>query len=86
MLAILLKYSNLGGRFALRNSLPRTEIISDPGQLFELMDNPKFELTLIEQLNRIALMVTYRIKDPYVVENHASNLPISIFTTAYARY
>jgi hypothetical protein len=51
-----------------------------------MLEDPKIDVSTFEQLNAVTMMVTYTIKDEYMVENHASNLPISIWTTAYGRY
>ena len=77
--------NSLWGRFSLRNQLSRTVIISDPYDLAEYFDNPKFELNDVYTLNRDLVLVTYTPKTEFVEENSSSNVVLSLWTTSAAR-
>ena len=77
--------NNLWGRFALRNRLAKTEIVDDFGRYAEILTDHTVDINQLEEINEETMLITYTKKDEYMVENKASNLPISIYTTAYAR-
>lgn len=77
--------NNLWGRFALRNRLAKTEIVDDFGRFAEILNDHTVDVNSIDWLNEDTILITYTKKDEYMVENKSSNLPISIYTTAYAR-
>jgi hypothetical protein len=70
----------------LRNNLPHSVIISDAGEFLDYLDNSKIEVCGTWDINDEAMILSYKHKDEYMIENKSSNLAISVFTTAYARY
>jgi hypothetical protein len=75
----------LWGRFSLRNTLSRTEIIHDPVKFLEIVDNHRFNVLRVDTPAPQMAMVTYEPRNCFVEENPVTNVVISLFTTSAAR-
>jgi hypothetical protein len=77
--------NSLWGRFSLRNGLSTSVVTDSPTVLRQLLDDPKIDISSVDQLTNDVVLITYSPVDEFVEENDSSNVIISILTTSYAR-
>ena len=74
------------GKFAQRNDLAQTTIVTDPNEFFNLMFSGKYTIKYFHFLNLDACMVQWTYNKRCIAPpNKVNNVFIAAFTTAYAR-
>ena len=73
------------GKFAQRSNLIKTEMVTEPKQLFDYLYSPEFEVTDARLVNDETVEVHYRNVGEFEEQNNKVNIVIAAFTTAYAR-
>ena len=77
--------NSLWGRFALRNLLSKTLITNDPFDLYVYFNDPKIELSCLDQISENMFLITYKTKEEFIEEHDSSNIVLSLWTTSAAR-
>uniref|UniRef100_A0A914GTD6 DNA-directed DNA polymerase n=2 Tax=Globodera rostochiensis TaxID=31243 RepID=A0A914GTD6_GLORO len=77
--------NSLWGRFSLRNGLSKSQVTDSPAELRRLLDNPRIEVSSIDQLSDEAVLVTYSTLTEWIEEHGCSNIVVSLWTTSAAR-
>lgn len=80
-----LKLNSLWGRFSLRNTLSKTLVSDDPLEIDKIMSGDIYEVSSIDLLDKNKVMMVYNNKKDFIVENDASNIILSLWTTSAAR-
>uniref|UniRef100_A0A914QTG8 DNA-directed DNA polymerase n=1 Tax=Panagrolaimus davidi TaxID=227884 RepID=A0A914QTG8_9BILA len=80
-----LKLNSLWGRFSLRNTLSKTLVSDDPLEVDRILSGDAYEVSSIDLLDENRVMIIYNEKKDFIVENDASNIIISLWTTSAAR-
>ena len=73
------------GKFAQRSNLIKTELVTEPKELFDLLYSSEFEVTDARLVNDDTVEVHYRNIGEFEEQNNKVNIVIAAFTTAYAR-
>ena len=73
------------GKFAQRSNLTKTELVTEPGRLFELLYSEETEVADARLVNDETTEVHYRNVGEFEEQNNKVNIVIAAFTTAYAR-
>ena len=73
------------GKFAQRSNMPKTDLMYDPKDFFELLYSDEFEVCDARLVNDDAMEVHYRNMKGFEDTNNKVNVVIAAFTTAYAR-
>ena len=81
----LIMFFFLLGKFAQRSSLIKTELVTEPKELFDLLYSSEFEVTDARLVNDETVEVHYRNIGEFEEQNNKVNIVIAAFTTAYAR-
>ena len=63
----------------------KTELVTEPKRLFELLDKPEYEVIDARLVNDETVEVHYRNTEEFEEQNNKVNIVIAAFTTAYAR-
>jgi len=66
--------NSLWGRFSLRNTLSKTEIVTSADKLADYWNDYRIEISELDQLTETAMMVTYKTKDEFITEHPSSNI------------
>ena len=77
--------NTLWGRFGMRPNLPKTEFITGPAKLYELLESDEVEMNDVNFHGEQFAEITYQFSPNYVSVNETTNVLIAAFTTAYAR-
>ena len=77
--------SFLLGKFAQRSNLTKTELVTDPNRLFELLSSEETEVPDIRLVNPETVEVQFKSAWGFEESNDKVNIVIAAFTTAYAR-
>ena len=75
----------LSGKFAQRSNLVKTEMVTEPKELFDLLYSSEFEVTDARLVNDETVEAHYRNVGEFEEQNNKVNIVIAAFTTAYAR-
>ena len=81
----LIMFFFLLGKFAQRSNLIKTELVTEPKELFDLLYSSEFEVTDARLVNDETVEVHYRNVGEFEEQNNKVNIVIAAFTTAYAR-
>ena len=81
----LIMFFFLLGKFAQRSNLIKTEMVTEPKELFDLLYSSEFEVTDARLVNDETVEVHYRNVGEFEEQNNKVNIVIAAFTTAYAR-
>ena len=73
------------GKFAQRSNLTKTELVTDPNRLFELLSSEETEVPDIRLVNAETVEVQFKSAWGFEESNDKVNIVIAAFTTAYAR-
>ena len=73
------------GKFAQRSNLIKTEMVTEPKELFDLLYSSEFEVTDARLVNDETVEAHYRNVGEFEEQNNKVNIVIAAFTTAYAR-
>ena len=73
------------GKFAQRSNLTKTELVTDPNRLFELLFSEETEVPDIRLVNAETVEVQFKSALGFEESNDKVNIVIAAFTTAYAR-
>ena len=73
------------GKFAQRSNLIKTEMVTEPKELFDLLYKPEYEVIDARLVNDETVEVHYRNVGEFEEQNNKVNIVIAAFTTAYAR-
>ena len=73
------------GKFAQRSNLIKTEMVTEPKQLFDYLYSSEFEVTDARLVNDETVEVHYRNVGEFEEQNNKVNIVVAAFTTAYAR-
>ena len=63
----------------MRSRLSQTVICTNDVDFSRYLNDYKIEITYLEQLTEEAMMVIYKTKDEFVVENASSNLVVALW-------
>ena len=77
--------NSLWGRFALRNLLSKSYVTDDPFDLTTYFNDPKLEISTIDEVNDDIFLITYNTKEEFIEEHGCSNVLLSLWTTSAAR-
>ena len=77
--------NTLWGRFGMRPNLPRTEFISGPGRLYELLESDEVKMKDVNFHGDQFAEVNFEFNSNFVDVNQTTNVVIAAFTTAWAR-
>ncbi|KAJ8672758.1 hypothetical protein QAD02_004018 [Eretmocerus hayati] len=77
--------NSLWGRFGMRSNMIRTEVITDPGKFFRLLNDPDKEGGRIEIMSEKVLYAWWKDKDHAVRSASNTNVVIASYVTAQAR-
>ena len=77
--------SFLLGKFAQRSNLTKTELVTDPNRLFELLFSEETEVPDVRLVNAETVEVQFKSALGFEESNDKVNIVIAAFTTAYAR-
>ena len=72
--------NSLWGRFALRNFLSKTFVTDDPYDLYLYFNDPKIEISSLDQLTEDIFMITYDTKQDFIEKHDCSNVVLSLYT------
>ena len=81
----LILFYFLLGKFAQRSNLTKTELVTEPGRLFELLYSEETEVADARLVNDETTEVQYRNVGEFEEPDNKVNIVIAAFTTAYAR-
>ncbi|KAK5650119.1 hypothetical protein RI129_001148 [Pyrocoelia pectoralis] len=73
------------GKFGQRENQPKTEIINQPAELYELLYNPAIDVTGILPINDETLVVNYEYREEAFSTLRTVNVCIAAYVTAQAR-
>ena len=73
------------GKFAQRSNLTKTELVTDPNRLFEMLLSEEIEVPDIRLVNAEMAEVQFKNACEFEEPNDKVNIVIAAFTTAYAR-
>ena len=73
------------GKFAQRSNLTKTELVTEPNRLFELLHSEEIEVPEARLVNAEMTEVQFRNVWEFEESNDKVNIVIAAFTTAYAR-
>lgn len=73
------------GRFALRDNLPRTQIVKTSEVFYDICYNPEISILSLKVINDDTLLISYEFKESSDASTFTSNVLIGAFTTAQAR-
>ena len=73
------------GKFAQRSNLTKTELVTDPNRLFEMLFSEEIEVPDVRLVNAEMTEVQFRNTCEFEEPNDKVNIVIAAFTTAYAR-
>ena len=73
------------GKFAQRSNLTKTELVTEPKELFHYLESDEYEVSDARLVNDETVEVHYKNKDEFAEQNDKVNIVIAAFTTAYAR-
>jgi hypothetical protein len=59
--------------------------VNNDAQLAQYLNDPKIEFSMIEPIGDYSMMIVYRTKDEFIMENPSSNIIIAAWTTACGR-
>ena len=77
--------NNLWGKMGQRPNRPKTKIVADPKDYFELLTSAGVEVTNVNLVNDEVVEMFYTMKDPFVEASGRTNVVLAAFTTAQAR-
>ena len=77
--------NNLWGKLGQRPNFPKTKVVSDPKEYFELLSSGGVEVTNANLINDHVVEMTYVMKEPFVEASDRTNVVLAAFTTAQAR-
>uniref|UniRef100_A0A1I8BQI9 DNA-directed DNA polymerase n=1 Tax=Meloidogyne hapla TaxID=6305 RepID=A0A1I8BQI9_MELHA len=78
--------NNLWGRFSLRNfGLSQCTITDRPSTLRKMMDDVSKEVSGVDELTPLVVLISHLTKKDWVEEHECSNVVISLWTTSMAR-
>ena len=63
----------------MRSRLSQTVICTNDVEFSKYLNDYKIEISYLEQLTEEAMMVIYKTKDEFVVENASSNLVVALW-------
>ena len=78
-------YFFLLGKFAQRSNLTKTELVTDPNRLFELLYSEETEVAEARLVNDETVEVYYSNVGEFEEPDNKVNIVIAAYTTAYAR-
>jgi hypothetical protein len=70
--------NSLWGKFSMRNTLAKSEIIIDPSEYFKLIFDHKKEINMILPMSDTTMRLVYKDKKEYCEEHNSSNIVCSI--------
>ena len=73
------------GKFAQRSNLTKTELVTDPNRLFEMLFSEEIEVPDVRLVNPETAEVQFKNAWGFEESNDKVNIVIAAFTTAYAR-
>ena len=73
------------GKFAPRSNLTKTELVTDPNRLFEMLFSEEIEVPDVRLVNPETAEVQFKNAWGFEESNDKVNIVIAAFTTAYAR-
>ena len=73
------------GKFAQRSNLTKTELVTDPNRLFEMLFSEEIEVPDVRLVNAEMTEVQFKNAWGFEESNDKVNIVIAAFTTAYAR-
>ena len=73
------------GKFAQRSNLTKTELVTDPNRLFEMLLSEEIEVPDVRLVNAEMVEVQFKSALGFEESNDKVNIVIAAFTTAYAR-
>ena len=73
------------GKFAQRSNLTKTELVTEPKRLFELLNKDEYQVIDARLVNDETVEVYYRNTEEFEEQNNKVNIVIAAYTTAYAR-
>ena len=68
-----------------RPNRPKTKVVSDPKEYFDLLTSAGVEVTNANIINDEVMKMFYVMKDPFVEASDRTNVVLAAFTTAHAR-
>ena len=77
--------NNLWGKMGQRPNRPKTKVVTDPKDYFELLTSAGVEVTNVNLVNDEVVEMFYTMKDPFVEASDRTNVVLAAFTTAQAR-
>ena len=77
--------NNLWGKMGKHPNRPKTKVVSDPKEYFELLTSTGVEVTNANLVNDYVMEMFYVMKDPFVEALDRTNVVLAAFTTAKAR-
>jgi hypothetical protein len=66
--------NSLWGKFSMRNTLAKSEVITEPSEYFKLLFDYKKEINMIEFLSKDTARIVYKDKKEYIEEHNSSNI------------
>jgi len=80
-----LRLNSSWGKFAQRDNLDQVELCRNRFDLDAIFNNPAFKVKDCVPITDDVVLVNYRRKEEYAVENQFSNVVIALYTTSAAR-
>jgi hypothetical protein len=77
--------NSLWGKWAMRNDFNKSINTHDPEKLYDILDNPRFNIGSIRYLGPDFYRITYGDKAEFVEAHSKHNIVLSLFTTSAAR-
>lgn len=77
--------NSLWGKFGQRENRPKTEVVSEPKRLTELLCHPEIEVNGILPVNNDILYISWQWRDILAAPSPSTSILIAAFTTAQAR-
>ena len=77
--------NSLWGKFGQRENMPKTEIVTDPQRLVEILTNSEVEVIAYSPVNDYTLYVCWRYNEEAVETSPVTNVVVAAYTTAQAR-
>jgi hypothetical protein len=66
--------NSLWGKFSMRNTLAKSEVITEPSEYFKLLFDYKKEINMILPVTKDIVRIVYKDKKEYVEEHNSSNI------------
>jgi hypothetical protein len=66
--------NSLWGKFSMRNTLAKSEVITEASEYFKLIFDYKKEINMILPMSEDSMRLVYKDKKEYTVEHNSSNI------------